>query len=392
MADGVRLLFRGALVIFILTIVIGILNGMDVWDVPHDILLTHVHSGTLGWITLGVFGGAGAMLARRGESIRSMALFGVVAMAAYILAFGSVEFTTGTSIQRPIGGTLALISIVWFFVWAIGAKKGEPYNVAEFGMVLALGFLLLGAVLGVLLGLQLGGVEIVPPERSEALFSAHPSAMVIGYVILAGAALIEWLIQDRAPKLSESRSGMIQMLLLLLAGLLTVIGFLAEIEPLIQVAVPLQVAATVILLVRHRSRLAPSNWGPGLGPKLVRTAVVGLVAVVVLVAALVVRLSGGAEITELTPILLAMDHTNFILVMTSLIFGILLLNSDVRERLITIAYGAMVVGTVGFAAGLLLESAILKRVFTPILGLGLLHGIVSFLRARARKAVPSGGQ
>ena len=392
MADGVRLLFRGALVIFILTIVIGILNGLDVWEVPHDIVLTHVHSGTLGWITLGVFGAAGAMLARRGESIRTMALFGVVSMAAYILAFGSVEFTTGTSIQRPIGGTLALISITWFFVWAIRAKKGEAYTVADFGIVLALGFLLFGAVLGVLLGLQLGGVEIVPPERSEALYSSHPSAMVIGYVILAAVALIEWLIQDRAPRLSESRSGMIQMLLLVLAGVLTVIGFLAEVEPLIQIAVPLQVVATVMLLVRHRSRLGPASWGPGLGPKLVRTAVVGLVAVVVLVAALVVQLSGGADIAELSPVLLAMDHTNFILVMTSLIFAVLLLDSDVKERLIAIAYGLVVIGAVGFVAGLLLESAMLKRVFTPILGLGLLHGIFSFLMARQREAVPSGGQ
>lgn len=105
MADGVRLLLRGALVIFVITVVIGILNGLDVWDVPHHTLLTHVHSGTLGWITLGVFGAAGAMLTRSGESIRSMAVFGVVSMAAYILAFGSVEFTTG-SIQRPIGGIL----------------------------------------------------------------------------------------------------------------------------------------------------------------------------------------------------------------------------------------------------------------------------------------------
>src|SRR5690606_41134195 len=58
MADGVRLLLRGALVIFVITVVIGILNGLDVWDVPHHTLLTHVHSGTLGWITLGVFGAA----------------------------------------------------------------------------------------------------------------------------------------------------------------------------------------------------------------------------------------------------------------------------------------------------------------------------------------------
>lgn len=390
MADGVRLLLRGALVIFVITVVIGILNGLDVWDVPHHTLLTHVHSGTLGWITLGVFGAAGAMLTRSGESIRSMAVFGVVSMAAYILAFGSVEFTTGTSIQRPIGGTLALISITWVFVWAIRAKKGESYTVAEFGIVLALGFLLFGAILGVLLGLQLGGVEIVPQERTEALYNSHPSAMVIGYVILAGASMIEWLIQARVPRLSESRSGMIQMLLLLLGGVITVVGFLAEIDPLIQASVPLQVVATVMLLVRHRSRLGASSWGPGLGPKLVRTAVVGLVAVVAFIVALVIQFSGGVAISDLGPILLSMDHSNFILVMTSLIFAVLLIETDVRERLITISYALMVIGAVGFVAGLLLESAGLKRVFTPILGLGLLHGIFSFLRARPREAVPSG--
>lgn len=389
MADGVRLLLRGALVIFVITVVIGILNGLDVWDVPHHTLLTHVHSGTLGWITLGVFGAAGAMLTRSGESIRSMAVFGVVSMAAYILAFGSVEFTTG-SIQRPIGGTLALISITWFFVWAIRAKKGESYTVAEFGIVLALGFLLFGAILGVLLGLQLGGVEIVPQGRTEALYNSHPSAMVIGYVILAGASMIEWLIQARVPRLSESRSGMIQMLLLLLGGVITVVGFLAEIDPLIQASVPLQVVATVMLLVRHRSRLGASSWGPGLGPKLVRTAVVGLVAVVAFIVALVIQFSGGVAISDLGPILLSMDHSNFILVMTSLIFAVLLIETDVRERLITISYALMVIGAVGFVAGLLLESAGLKRVFTPILGLGLLHGIFSFLRARPREAVPSG--
>nr|PZN34518.1 MAG: hypothetical protein DIU67_04855 [Actinomycetota bacterium] len=133
--------------IFVITVVIGILNGPDLWDVPHDILMTHVRSGILGWITLGVFGAAGFMLAPPGESIRPMAAFGVVAMTAYILAFGSVELTKGTSIQRPIGGTLALISITWFFVWAVRAKKGKPYTVADFGIVLALGFLLFGAIL-----------------------------------------------------------------------------------------------------------------------------------------------------------------------------------------------------------------------------------------------------
>lgn len=55
---AVRTLFRAAMVIFVFTIVIGILNGTDLWDPPRDTLLTHVHAGTLGWVTLGVFAAA----------------------------------------------------------------------------------------------------------------------------------------------------------------------------------------------------------------------------------------------------------------------------------------------------------------------------------------------
>ena len=53
-----RLLYRGALLIFVVTIVIGILNGLDIWDPTHQMVLTHVHAGTLGWITLAVVASA----------------------------------------------------------------------------------------------------------------------------------------------------------------------------------------------------------------------------------------------------------------------------------------------------------------------------------------------
>jgi hypothetical protein len=389
---GVRSLFRAALFIFVLTIVIGILNGIDVWNVPRDILMTHVHSGTLGWITLSVFGVAGAMLAKPGEDLRRMTTFAIVALSAYILAFGSVEFTPGVSIQRPIGGTLALVAIGWVFFWAVRAKRRSSYDVAEFGIVLSLGFLLFGAVLGVMLGLQIAGVEVVPPEYGGRLGESHPGAMVIGFVVLAAVAMIEWLLRDRPPTLKGSRAGMIQMLLFFVAGIVMVIGFLAGNEALIQLGVPLQIVGTVILLVRHRSLLMPSEWGPGVGPKLVRTAVVGLVAVVVLIAYLVVLLSGGAEFEELIPVLVAMDHVNFLLVMTSLIFAVLLRGHVVKESSAMIAYTGLVIGVVGFAIGILSDVTLLKRIFTPILGLALLHGIFTFLRAQPREAVPSGRQ
>ena len=58
MQTPARLLFRAALLIFVVTIVIGILNGLNVWEPSHNMLLTHVHADTLGWITLAVAGSA----------------------------------------------------------------------------------------------------------------------------------------------------------------------------------------------------------------------------------------------------------------------------------------------------------------------------------------------
>jgi hypothetical protein len=56
LARASRITLSSAAAIFMYTIGVGILNGMDVWEPEHDLLMSHVHSGTLGWITLGVAG------------------------------------------------------------------------------------------------------------------------------------------------------------------------------------------------------------------------------------------------------------------------------------------------------------------------------------------------
>ena len=385
MPSASRNLFRAALVIFIVTVVIGILNGIDVWDPPRNTLLTHVHAGTLGWITLGVFGGAIWMIGGD-ESTKMMANYSIFAIAAYVLAFWSVDLTDTVSIQRPIGGTLAFIAMVWVFWWAIRSMRGRGYDVAHFGMVLALAFLVFGAVLGVLLGLQLADVEIVAPENADRLAESHPGAMVAGFVVLAGLALIEWLIQDRVPKVKDSRTGAAQMLLLLVAGVVLVLGFLLNIEGLLQLGVPLQVIGAIILLGRHGKRLAPSQWAGDTEHKFVRVAVLGLVAVVVLIAYLISQIVGGAEFADLFGVAIAMDHINFLLVSTSLIFAMMSRGSIVSETANRVIFWGLTIGVVGFAVGLIAESTVTKRIFTPILGLALLHGIFTYLRAEPARA------
>lgn len=388
MPSGVRNLFRAALVIFVITVVIGILNGLDVWEPPRNTLLTHVHAGTLGWITLSVFGGAIWMFGSADDrSSNLLANLSIAALALYVLAFWSVDLTT-SSVQRPIGGTLAFIAIVWMFVWVLRTHRGKTWTVSEYGMALALLFLVIGAVLGVALGLQLADVEVVPAENADSLGEAHPAAMVIGYVILAAVAMVEWLLRGgRVPRVSEAKSGVVQMSLIFLAGVLGMLGLLLDNDAMLQSNVPLEVIGLIILIWRLRSLLAPSQWGGSIPGIMARTAVVGLILGVALLAYVVSLFVSGAEFEEVAPWLVAMDHINFIMVMTNLIFAMMATASVVSDTANRLIFWGANTGVLGFAVGLFTENATLKRIFTPILGAALLFGIYTYLTAKEARPV-----
>jgi hypothetical protein len=388
MPASVRNLFRAALVTFVITVVIGILNGLDIWDPPRGALLTHVHAGTLGWITLAVFGGAIWMFGDEEGGADGLAIFSIFSLSAYVLAFWSVDLTSPTTIQRPIGGTLAFIAMAWMMVWAFRRKRGRVWTVPQFGMALALVFLVIGAVLGVLLGLQLADVEIVTPENAEKLAGAHPAAMVFGFVVLAALALAEWMLRgDDAPLLGGDRLGAIQMISMFLAGLSAMLGVLFTIEPLLMLNVPLEVVAIGLVLWRLRRHLGPSQWGAG-PARFVRTSLIALVPVVVLTAMVIQQFVSGADFPDFVHILVALDHTNFLLVVTGLILAMMIAGSAVSGVSSAVMYYGLVVGASGFIVGLLAQSTVLKRIFTPILGLALLHAIFTLLIADRAERVP----
>jgi hypothetical protein len=387
MPTSVRNLFRAALVLFVITVVIGILNGLDIWDPPRGALLTHVHAGTLGWITLAVFGGAVWMFGAE-DGADALGSFSIFALAAYVLAFWSVDLTSPTTIQRPIGGALAFIAMIWIAVWVLRAKRGRAWTVPQFGMALALVFLLIGAVLGVLLGLQLAQVEIVAPENAENLSGSHPAAMVLGFVVLAALALAEWMLRgDDAPLLGGDRPGAIQMGAMFLAGLSAMFGVLFAIEPLLILNVPLEITAIGLVLWRLRRDLRVSEWSAGPG-RFVRTALVALIPMVVLTAVVIQNFASGADFPDFAHILVALDHTTFLLVVTSLILAMMIAGSAVSAVSSAVMYYGLVIGASGFVVGLLTQSSVLKRIFTPILGLALLHAIFTLVTARGAERVP----
>lgn len=381
-----RLLFRGALAIFLVTIVIGILNGLDVWQPSHDLLLTHVHSGTLGWITLSVFGAVLLSFGDRAagsDRVLPIAWFALGATVLYVIAFA-----TGTGIFRPIAGTLMLAAIVWLLVWVSGRYRASDRSTGQLGLLLATVSLTIGAILGVLLGLFIanGSIPGLSDETALSLAGAHPPAMLIGYLVLAGAAIVHWLL-DGPPTLA----GRIVMWALFAGGIAANLAFILDIEPLIQAATGLEVIAIVTFTVHMWSRISPSAWaGQGMDNFARFAAWFLVIGVALLVYVVQLFMSGqldpetgGGEVG----VLLAFDHAMFIGVMTNALFALVARSGTGRAApwLVWLINGGVVV----FLLGLILDVAVLKRIGAPVMGFALLYGIyVLFTRLGTESSEP----
>lgn len=388
LASPARLLLRSALVIFLVTIIIGILNGLDVWDPSREMLLTHVHAGTLGWITTAVIGTALLMFGREADEAtvaraRNLA-FGVVgAVVLYVIAFA-----TTTGVFRPIGGTLMLIAIVWALVWVVGARKSAPRTVPHLVILLALISLTIGAILGVVLGLFIANGEVpgLSAEVAGGTGAAHPAAMLTGYLVLAGIGIAEWRI------VSEPRSSGLGVAIawaLFTAGLLFNVAFLFGVDPLIQAASALQVLAIIFFVGRMWRHISPAAWRGGGTVTFSRLSVVYLVVGVGLLVYVVQLFVSGAIDPETgegpVGVLVAFDHVMFIGVMTSALFSVLGMDRVMDASTRAMAW-ALNVGIVGFVIGLAADVQVMKRIFAPLMGLALLWAIAMFLRPTADTA------
>ena len=92
--------------------------------------------------------------------------------------------------------------------------------------------------------------------------------------------------------------------------------------------------------------------------------------------------SGAMDVNALADwelgLILTFDHVMFIGVMTFLLFGVLAIQVNDGSG-VTIAdkilLWGVAVGIIGFAVGLLTVTAVIKQIFTPIMGTALLVGI-----------------
>jgi hypothetical protein len=368
-------LLGAAMAIFVFTVVIGILNGTDVWSPRHGPLLAHVHSGTLGWITLAIFAAASWIF--DAPLPRLLRDGSIVAIVFYI-----AMFWIDSEPLRPVAGSLVLLAIVWFAVWAFQQRSQTTPTVPRFSILLASVNLTIGGILGVLLGLALAGTI----DLGEGVAGAHPAMMVVGYLLLAGLAMDEQLLggpgTERLPRL-----GAVQAWLFFLAGIALAVGVLLDVMPLLGLNLLGEIAGVIIVLARNRRGIAEAGWPAASASLHGALSLLWTVPALGLLAYLIGRY---AEDVEAAPrgVFLALDHATFVGIMTNAIFGVLLIVTASRRNVWRWADGVVLwgmnLGLATFVIGLIAEEAVVKRIGTPVMGASILLGLLTAaMRMRA---------
>jgi len=367
-----------AMTIFLYTIGIGILNGMDVVDFDRQPILGHVHGGTLGWLTLSVlaaslwlFGGQRAVSDRERTTVRVLVGAAIVSFALYVVAF---SVTDGMS--RPVLGTASVLVTVGFLIWIVQQVPRTTLGVPHLGFLAAIASSVIGGVLGVLLGLAIAtGDDYLPEGGSDA----HPAMMVLGFLVPVALAMSEWAFTFPSPP-KATRAGMIQMVFPFLGGIILMTGLLLDTNALPPVAILLEIVGVVVFLVRMWPRLktvrlfeaGPARWAAA--------SVAGSVFVIGLAQYFVIDTNGDFDLVP-THQLLAMDHAQFIAAMTSAVFAMLYsatASRPIDRRLHHLVFALVLVGIAGFVIGLLADATWVKRIFAPTMGAGLLLGLGTY--------------
>jgi hypothetical protein len=363
----VRGLYVVAMAIFLVTITIGILNGLDLVTFSRDQLLTHVHSGTIGWISLGIIA-AFFWMTRSADARIAWSLAFLVPI--YVAAFYSGSYTF-----RAIAGTPLLVLIVWICVWAWQRARADG-SFPAIAVALALTTFAYGAVFGVVL--QIGFATSTTLLPGDGI-GAHAATMTTSYLMLAGMGLVEWrLLNTRG----VPRSGLVQIGFLFLGGAILAASLLFSID--LKVGGGLNILCEFIAVAIFIRRVWPAAlrvaWGSPDGRRHIALAAIVIPFAMALLVYLIV-LAASASNPNAIPagVLIAFDHSVFIGVITNITFGLLMMLTADRppeaawER--HLIFGGVNGGLLIFLVGLVADSSIIKEIGSPIMGVSLLVGL-----------------
>lgn len=366
-AVAARDLFLIAMAVFVLNIAIGILNGADAIEFDRNQLLTHVHAGTVGWLTLTIV--ASAFLLFRAADRRLVVALGVL-VPVYVVAF-----YTGSFPLRAIGGTLLLVVVAWLLYWVWRQYLDGERSLPRLAVALGLTSFGYGAVIGVLIQIAFAlEITILPGD----FVGAHASAMTFGYLVLVSFGIIEWRLLGTR---DLPRAGLAQILALFLGGLIISVGLLAGAEQAAGgIYLLTQVVAVVLFVVRIARKALGVGWLDADPIRHVGAASIWVVGALLLFMYLVASFITAADPSDPNAFplnfLIASDHAVYIGVITNLMLCLLtVLTADVPARpawASHLIFWGVNLGLLVFVVGLILDTAEIKRIGAPVMGIALL--------------------
>jgi hypothetical protein len=362
-----RDLYLVAMAVFVVNILIGILNGADVVEFDHNQILTHVHAGTVGWLTLTIV--ASTFLLFRAAD-RTLMLGLAILVPIYVLAF-----YTGNLAFRAIGGVALLIAVAWLLVWVWQQYLAGERSLPRLAVTLGLTSFGYGAIIGVLIQISLAmGTTLLPGDS----VGAHAGAMTFGYLVLVAMGLIEWRVLGTRdlPML-----GLVQVVALFLGGLIISVSLLLGAEQIGGMIYLLtQLVAVVLFVVRIWPRSLRIDW---MGSEPIRhfgASSIWIVFALGLFMYLVFTFITAANPDDPAAfplnVLIASDHAAYIGILTNIVLGlltVLVLRADVRRGWVgQLIFWGVNLGLIVFVAGLILDTAAIKRIGAPVMGITLL--------------------
>lgn len=383
--EQIKLLLIAAMCVFAVTILIGLINGQRMVfgiTLSNDVILTHVHAGTLGWITLSVFAtglwlfGENLPSGTKSVYLRWLSIIAVAAVPLYVLAFLS-----GNYIARATFGVPVLLVIVGFFGWIAGQIGRVKLAIPQLAVLFALFVLIIGAILGVLLQIQFVLIQTTHKGfLPDGAFAAHPASLVGGYLVLIGMALAERTFVPAGERLP--RWGLVQIIGLFISGLALAVGLLLQAPPFLGLSLLLYVLSGIVFLFRMIRRIVAAAWLERVGNRLFAASSLFIlfeIALGTVVILLEITLNGNVP----DNLIIALDHTTFVGLMTNALFGLILAATTERSRFWPwadhVLFWGLNIGVLGFVISLIVNARFLEPLFTPILGLSILLGLLTYV-------------
>ncbi|MBA3687728.1 MAG: hypothetical protein H0W81_02655 [Chloroflexi bacterium] len=378
----VHWLYQTALILFLVTIGLGMARGLGIIDfTDRDQLLTHLHSGTIGWITLGI---AASTLWLYGSGVRqvgdrwvrwvSLVLIGSVPV--YILAWW-----TGNRPFRAVAGAFVLLGIVLFVGWLVREAARIGYRnltTPQLGAVVGLVTLVVGSTLGVLLQIQFAsGGDFLP----GGAIGAHAETQVSAYLVLVAMSFAYWRLRGN----DRTRRGTWMVWLFFVGGAFIAVGILTNVNPLVTMYIPLDIAAFVIFLTLAWRKVVSPGW---LRADSARHYAIAIPFALVYLAVFIYLIYGflalwNQDINQVPPNLIpASEHPLFVGMVTNILFGLLFDLTRARREIWAwadhVIFWGVSLAVAAFTLAILFDVPDAFKFITPVLGISILIGIITY--------------